>query len=263
MAASALILVALLAHVVYRVQSRGQSSASDREFPYVFGHDDLAARLKQHSAAHYAGLYNVMKGVTLGSVGVGLGAIVVNSVPPGRLTLFGVAFLAVVITYNGASVGQTVVHLSPSLIDVVLPMALTVAELAIVGIPGFDRSTALIPDSWLFALATWHFLAAAVVASIAYRLNASHYAPSIWRAVDRYRRRMRFDVKVATAGGIGTLAYWALREIGAVPSTAGADYVFLGLVIWSFSGALNHHGATRRELRRGLMASGERSATRA
>ncbi len=241
--------------VIRRFRGKRNSSASPAELDYVFDHDDLATRLKQHSASHYAGLYNVMKGVTLGSIGIGLGAFIVNSVPAGRLALFAIAFLAVVISYNGASVGQTVVHLPPSLLDVVLPMALTVAELAIIGIPGLDPSPSLIPDIWLFAFATWHFLAAAVVFSIAYRLDAAHYAPSIWPAVERYCDRMYFDAKAATAGGIGTVAYWVLRETGVVPATDASGYVFLALIACSFVAALNHHGVTRRELRRGLMAS--------
>ncbi|HEU4599451.1 MAG TPA: hypothetical protein VFS26_06865 [Solirubrobacterales bacterium] len=217
---------------------------------HIFTRDDVLERLKEQTPSHYAGIYNVMKGVTLAAAGLALVSVLVEHLPFARGMLLLVAFLAVIISYNGATVGQTVVHLHPSMLDVILPMALTIAELVVVTLPGFDHSTQAVPSAWLLALGIWEVMAGTVVFSILARLEPLLYQDEIWPTVSRYRTRLKFDWKCATGGGAGAIVYWIASRV-AFPAWSGwdyLDYVFLAAVLGFFVGALAHHGETRREL---------------
>jgi len=195
-----------------------------------------------------------MKGVTLATLGAGAISTLLGEVPPERGVLLLVAFLAVVITYSGATIGQTIVHFHPSAIDIALPMALTVAELAVVGLPGFDRSPAQIPETWILTLGIWQILAALVVLSVAHRLRPGLYEPGAWRAVSRYRERQYSDVRAAGIGGMATLAYWGVTHT-ALNATSASDWIcVLGVATLLLAG-IHNHGITRRELKSTLLPS--------
>jgi hypothetical protein len=219
---------------------------------HLFSNQHALLRLKDQSATHYAGLYNVMKGVTLATLGAGAVSTLLGEVPPERGALLLVAFLAVVITYSGATIGQTIVHLHPSAIDVALPMALTLAELVVVGLPGFDRSPAQIPEAWIPTLGLWQILAASVVLSIAHRLQPGLYEPAAWRAVTRYRKRQYSDVKAAGIGGIATLAYWGVTRT-VLNATSASDWICVSAIAVLLLAGLHNHGVTRRELKNTLL----------
>lgn len=218
----------------------------------LFSRQDALLRLKDHGATHYAGLYNVMKGVTLATLGAGAASTLLGEVPPERGVLLIVAFLAVVITYSGATIGQTIVHIHPSVIDIGLPMALTVAELAVVGLPGFDRSPAQIPAAWILTLGIWQVLAASVVLSVAHRLQPTLYEPGVWQAVDRYRKRQYCDVKAAGIGGVTTLLYWGATHT-VVNATSTSDWICVAAITASILAGIHNHGITRRELKDTLL----------
>jgi hypothetical protein len=219
-----------------------------------FSREDVVNRLKSHSPNHYAGLYNVMKGVTLAAVGFSLIALFSGSVPAERTFLLLIALLSVLIAYNGEAIGQTIIHLYPATIDVFLPMALTVALLLVVLLPGADRDLGPMPTAWFIAFAAWNLIAAALVKSIAVRLDAELYAPYLRSTVERYRARMHFDAKCAAAVGIITGAFVSVRYTR-LPEPGILEYVFLAVASLGILGGLRHHEATRKELKWALLAT--------
>jgi hypothetical protein len=222
-----------------------------------FSRQDVLNRLKSHSPTHYAGLYNVMKGVTLAAVGLSLGALISQSVPPERALLLLVAVVSVLISYNGEAIGQTIIHLYPATIDVILPMALTVVLLLVVGLPGTDQIPGPMPLEWFAAFAAWNMIAALLVASIASRLDTKLYEPYLWPAIERYRARMWFDATCAASVGVFSLIFLCFRH-SYLPEATLWEYAFLAVVSFCLVGGLSHHEATRKELKEGLLEIAER-----
>jgi hypothetical protein len=244
-------LVQTVKPVGHRLHGSTTHLAVDPDDPsHVFTRADVLERLKNQTVNHYSGIYNVMKGATLAAAGVAMVSVLVEQLPFERAVLLVVAFLAVIISYNGATVGQTIVHLHPSALDVILPMALTIAELIVVSLPGFDKSPHSLPSGWLPALGIWQVMAGLVILSIIARLEPAFYQDQLWPAVNGYKERLAFDWKCATGGGVVVIAYWLLSRVlfGAWSGWSYIDYVLLGLVLAFFSGAIAHHGETRREL---------------
>lgn len=197
-----------------------------------------------------------MKGVTLAAAGITLIRLV-DGYPAQRLPLFAIGVISIAITYNGAMVGQTVVHLRTNLADVLLPMGLTLAEFVLVGMAGARPKTAAIPEYWFPALGAWQVLAACVVASIAYRLRENMYSPELWPTVCKYRTRQWIDACIAGTTGAITFAVWLTHRNDLME--AGTPAVLL-LVFTSMTlvGAMVHHEQTRRQLQANLLdESGE------
>jgi hypothetical protein len=212
-----------------------------------FDLEDALARLKDHSAEHYAGLYNVMKGVTLAAAGLALVRLQTNGYTAERIPLLIVGLLAIIVTYNGALIGQTIVHLRTSWVDVTLPMVLTVAEFVLIGFAVTGRPKEPMPESWLIALAAWEILAALVVCFVARRLKPSRYTTLIWPTVRQYRASQWVDACAAGVTGIATLGFWGARSTRFFEGSL-ADHIFVALTIVSLVGALIHHEQTRRQL---------------
>lgn len=234
-----------------RLHGSATHLAVDPDDPsHIFTREDVLERLKSQTVNHYSGIYNVMKGATLAAAGVAMVSVLVEHLPFERALLLMVAFLAVIISYNGATVGQTIVHLHPSALDVILPMALTIAELIVVSLPGFDKSPHSLPSDWLPALAVWQIMAGLVILSIIARLEPAFYQDQLLTAVSDYRERLEFDWKCATGGGLVVIAYWLLSRVFFEAWTIWGyvDYVLLGVILVFFSAAIAHHGETRREL---------------
>jgi hypothetical protein len=229
-----------------------QSPVPAEQVGHRFDRRDAAARLKEHSASHYAGLYNVMKGVTLAAAGLALIRLLEEPYPDQRGLLLAVGLLAIVVTYNGAVVGQVVVHLDTSPIDVILPMALTIAEFGLIGLAAINPKAGPMPEEWFLALGAWQLLAALVVLFVALRLDASLYAPTLWPAVNAYRQRLYKDVAAAGLSGLLTLGFWWFRR-DSLPLAGTLEYVFIALILATLVGALAHHESTRRQLKRNLL----------
>ncbi|HEY7456491.1 MAG TPA: hypothetical protein VH703_04370 [Solirubrobacterales bacterium] len=236
--------------------TRGGSAGASQEpeETHRFSRRDVLVRLKSHSPNHYAGLYNVMKGVTLAAVGFSLVKLFSHSVPPERAALLAVALLSVLISYNGEAIGQTIIHLYPATIDVFLPMALTVALLLVVGLPGADKDLGPMPLAWFISLGAWNLIAAVLVASIASRLDVELYEPYLHSTVDKYRRRMWVDATCAAVVGVAVFAFAWIRA-PYLPAADAWEYGFLIAVAVSLLGGLAHHEAIRRELKAELLAT--------
>jgi len=244
------------ANATNRIEAKEGSWPHEIDSPHRFSRDDVVGRLKSHSPNHYAGLYNVMKGVTLAAVGFSLLELFGGSVPPERALLLLVALLSVLIAYNGEAIGQTIIHLYPATIDVFLPMALTVTLLLIVVLPGADKDLGPMPTAWFIAFAAWNLIAAALVKSIAVRLNTDLYAPYLHSTVESYRARMHFDAKCAAGVGIVALIFLAARHTH-LPDSDIWVYAFLAIAALGILGGLNHHEATRKELKEALLETAE------
>lgn len=230
-----------------------EHSASTRELLLRFDDENALQRLKDHSANHYIGLYNVMKGVTLAAAGLTVIRLT-EGYPWQRLPLFVIGLLAIAITYNGALIGQTVVHLRTSLVDVLLPMALTVAEFVVIGMAGAQPKAAAIPEYWFPALGIWQVLAACVVASVACRLREDMYSPVLWPTVREYRSRQWVDVCGAGGSGAITLTVWLVFGNELAEGGTAALLLLLFTFITLF-GAMANHEQTRRQLEASLRES--------
>lgn len=191
-----------------------------------------------------------MKGVTLAAAGLTLIRLS-GGYPAQRLPLFAIGLLAIVITYNGAIIGQTVVHLRTSLADVLLPMGLTVAEFLVIGLAAARPKTAAIPEYWFLALGCWQILAACVVASVTYRLKEEMYSPTLWPTVFAYRQRQRVDACVAGVTGVITLAFWVMQRDDLAKASTAANLLLLFTFI-TLIGAIANHERTRRQLEENL-----------
>lgn len=228
--------------------------------PLRLAHEEALQRLKEHSANHYAGLYNVMKGVTLAAVGLAVIRLVTHQYTAERIPLLAIGMAAVVLTYNGAIIGQTIVHLRTTWLDVCLPMVLTVAEFVLI-----IASTSGLPDEpmptyWPLALAAWQLLAALVVASVAMRLRSRMYTTALWPAVAEYRKSQWLDATLAAGTGLLTLLFW-LTQRHRLPELDAIGFGFLAFTGLSLVGAFVHHEQTRMRLERSLAALGHSASS--
>lgn len=194
-----------------------------------------------------------MKGVTLAAVGIVAIKLLGGSIPSERALLLAVALGSVLVSYNGEAIGQAIIHLPPATVDVALPMALTVAELLVVGLAAVNSSLGPMPAAWFAAFAAWNLMAAVLVKSVAERLDPQLYDRCLWPALKNYRGRMRFDARCAAAVGCATVVF-LLWRLASLPEAGIPEYVFLAFAGISFVGALAHHEATRKELREALLA---------
>lgn len=215
-------------------------------------HADVFDRLKSHSTTHYAGLYNVMKGVTLAAVGFSLVNIVGNSLPPERGLLLLVALISVLISYNGEAIGQAIMHLYPTTLDVILPMILTVSLVFLVGIPGAGEELGVAPVAWFAAFGVWSVVAASLILWVVSRLDSDLYSPELNRTVQQYKRRMRVDAICASTVGVVSLVFFVIRR-SHLPEMGVPEQIFLAFVGFGLVGGLCHHEATRTELKRNLL----------
>jgi len=209
-------------------------------------HADVIARIKNHGPDHYSGLYNVMKGVTLAGGGLALVSLANDGFSLPRVALVVVAFIGVLLTYYGQSVGLVIVHLRPSILDIALPMALTVVELYIIARPG-TRSGGDLPVDWFGGLALWALLASSVVASIAQRLDRSSYSSALWPVVKDYRSELWEDVGAACALAVATIAFVAFRHDELGHATA-PEYAFLVAAAILLGFGIRSQGSARRML---------------
>ena len=214
----------------------------------------MLGRWKDTSSSHHVGLFNVMKGVTLAAVGLVLLQLATSSLPHMRALMLVVAFLAVIISYNGAAVGTSVVNFHPSLIDVVLPMLMTVSELVLIARLGAEAGSGELPGDWLIALGIWQLLAALIVLSVAMRIRRSEYDIDAWTYVEQYRSRLRIDCGMAMIGAVAAMTFWMVRR-DALPDADAPEYAFIAFVTAWFLAALRHHGAARRSLVRGFTSA--------
>jgi hypothetical protein len=213
-------------------------------------HADVLDRVKDHGPTHYAGLYNVMKGVTLAGGGIALVNLADAGMSLSRLALVAVAFIGVLLTYYGQTAGLVIVHLRPSIMDISLPMALTVAEFYIMARPGSGLDEGL-PLDWFVGLALWALLAASVVASIAGRLDRSSYSSKLWPVVEDYRSELWRDVRAACALAAGTVVFVVLRG-GELDDPTALEYAFLAAVGGVLCRGIWSQGQARRMLAKRL-----------
>lgn len=217
--------------------------------------DDVVGRLKDLSTSYYAGIFNVAKGVALAAIGVSAAELYEKGLPPSRCVLLATAFLAIVITYNGASVGRTIVHVHPALVDTVVPMGIAVNEIIVVRLPAVVEA-GQVPLLWLIALAVWHAMAGVMIFSILYRIRSPYYEARLWPLVARYRERMLTDLWAATGGGLLILIYIASSEL-AYPGWDGWDHLDLGFAVvigLLLCKGMSHQEETRKEMIKGLRA---------
>lgn len=214
------------------------------------GTDRIADRLDEQRATHHLGLYNVMKGTTLAVAGLALLKLLVEEPSLQRVLLLAVALTAALLGYYAATVGGPVVNFRPSVLDIALPMALTLAELVLIGRtsekPIVDGA---MPADWLLVLCAWQVLAGFMVGSVAFRLKGLAYAPELQMMAARYRRRQFTDFALATAQAALTFCFWLLRH-DVLPTMRWPEYAFIVVTLLMFSMAIRHQGATSREIER-------------
>ncbi|HVQ59484.1 MAG TPA: hypothetical protein VMS60_11325 [Solirubrobacterales bacterium] len=188
----------------------------------------------------------MMKGVTLAGGGLALVNLASNDFPVPRIALVVVAFIGVVLTYYGQSVGLIIVHLRPSILDIALPMSLTVVELYIIYRPG-AKAGGDFPIDWFGGLALWALLAACVVASVARRLNQENYSSALWPIVKAYRSELQGDVAAACALAVGTAVFVIVLHDRLEDGTA-LPYGFLAAATIVLGSGIRSQGITRRKL---------------
>lgn len=233
--------------------SDASPEAPQRPKDHQLDEEDVLDRLKDLSVSYYGGIFNVAKGVALAAIGVSAVGLYERGLPLSRCILLAVAFLAIVITYNGAAVGRTIVHLHPALVDTILPMGIAVIELIVIRLPAVVEAEE-VPSLWLLALGAWHLLAAAMIFSILYRIRRPYYEPRLWPLLAQYRERMLVDWWAATAGGVLVLSYTAFSEIAWPGWRAWSfvDVVFAGVIGLLLCKGLLHQEETRKEMIKGL-----------
>lgn len=209
------------------------------------GRDDVMSRIRDHGPNHYSGLYNVMKGVSLAGAGLALVRLAGQDFPTLRIVLVVVALIGVFLTYYGQTVGLVIVHIRPSILDIALPMLLTVLELYIAYRPGIERGGSL-PVDWFGGLAIWALLAASVIASIAQRLERSNYAPALWSVAEDYKAELREDIRAASGLAFVTVLFVVVKITLGTPAVV--DYIFLAGVIFVLCMGINSQGRTRLAL---------------
>jgi hypothetical protein len=187
---------------------------------------DVLARLKARHSSHYLDLYNVMKGVTLAVAGVSFLELTVRHWSAGRLLLWLVAFGGAVLTYYGATAGATLLNQRPGLPDILFPMLLAVAELALIYRPGLgleDRHPEWIPVDWFALLAGWSVLCASVIVFVSRGLKAgldnNAYSEDLIVVIKNYRNRLRIDALSAFAAGALALAVFFVWHVGLLRAT--------------------------------------------
>jgi|GEM_PF-5169746 len=211
---------------------------------------DVIERIKDHGPNHYAGLYNVMKGVTLAGAGIAFVKLAGDNFPLSHIALMAVALTGVLLTYYGQSVGLIIVHLRPSILDITLPMALTVVEFFIVYRPS-EPATGDQPIDWFWAFSLWAALAAAIIASVAWRIRGSNYSPALRPIVDDYRSQLVRDVGAASALSAGSAAF--ILAYGKWDLAVSGKYVFLTVAFCTLIAGINSQGKARRALARNLV----------
>lgn len=210
---------------------------------------DVEVRLKNHGPNHYSGLYNVMKGVTLAGGGVAFVKLANHGFPLPHVALMVVALTGVFLTYYGQSVGLVTVHLRPSILDIALPMGLTVVEFFIVYRPGSPPQGEL-PVDWFGALALWAALAAAVISSVVWRITRVNYSAELWPIVHDFRSRLVKDIGASGGLALGTAAFVVAHRV--LDFGAGEEYAFLVLAFGTLLLGINSQGRARRALARKL-----------
>lgn len=198
-------------------------------------------RVKEQGPSHYAGLYNVMKGVTLAGAGLALVNLSDQGVQPTRLALVAVALTGVLLTYYGQTVGFIIVHLRPSALDIAVPMLLTVAEFYVVYRPGVSGG-GLMPVDWFVGLAAWALLAALVIFLVSRRLRRASYSSALWPIIEEYGRELTGDVLAASALGAMTIGYIVGRSI--LGSSTPVNWAFLAVVIGMLGIGINSQRRT-------------------
>jgi len=233
--------------------SRNRRSPRRWKYPDDQGHrldlPDVLSRVKDHGPNHYSGLYNVMKGVTLAGGGIAFVRLANHGFSLPHIALMAVALTGVFLTYYGQSVGLVIVHLKPSILDIALPMALTVVEFFIVYRPGAPAKGAL-PVDWFYALAIWALLAASVVASVANRISRFDYSSRLWPVANEYRSELWRDVGAASVLAVVTAAFAAAHQAWALDTTW--EYAFLAVALGMLFAGINSQGQTRRILAKHL-----------
>lgn len=209
----------------------------------------MMARVKDHGPNHYSGLYNVMKGVSLAGVGLALVRLAGQGFPVGRMLLVLVALVGVFLTYYGQTVGLIIVNLRPSILDIALPMLLTVVELYIAYRPGIEHGDRL-PVDWFGGLAVWAALAASVIASVAWRLKCSGYVSTLWPVAESYKAELWGDVKAASGLAVVAVIFVGFRCTIGLP--IAVDYGFLAFVVCVLGVGINSQGRTKTALARKL-----------
>jgi hypothetical protein len=201
---------------------------------------DVLARLKAQHSSHYLDLYNVMKGVTLAVAGVSFLELTVRHWSAGRLLLWLVAFGGSVLTYYGATAGATLLNQRPGLPDILFPMLLSVAELALIYRPGLgleDRHPEWIPVDWFALLAGWSVLCGSVIAFVSRGLKAGldnkAYSDDLVIVIEEYRDRLRIDLLSAFTAGVLALAAFFAWRVALLPA-ARWDEVTVALVMMVF-----------------------------
>jgi len=254
--ALAVVLAPFLRRGTTPAQSSPDSAVAGETPPALkLAHEEALQRLKEHSANHYAGLYNVMKGVTLAAAGLAVIRLITHRYTAERIPLLAIGMLAVVLTYNGAIIGQTIVHLRTTWLDVCLPMVLTVAEFVLIVASASGLPDEPMPTYWPLALAAWQLLAALVVTSVARRLKPKMYTTALWPAVAQYRKSQGLDAALAAATGLVTLLFW-LTQRHRLPELDALGFGFLAFTVFSLVGAFVHHEQTRMRLERSLAELG-------
>lgn len=190
-----------------------------------------------------------MKGVTLAGGGIAFVRLAGHSFPLAHVALMIVALTGVFLTYYGQSVGLVIVHLRPSILDIALPMALTVVEFFIVYRPCTPAKGDL-PIDWFCALAVWALLAASVIASVSWRINRSNYSSVLWPVARNYRSELCRDVGAASALAVGAIAFIVAHWEFALGATG--EYVFLAVVFAVLVSGINSQGQARRALAKRL-----------
>jgi hypothetical protein len=228
---------------------RGWTTSPSPAYSHKLKHADVMARVKDHGPNHYSGLYNVMKGVSLAGAGFALVRLAGQGFPVGRVMLVLVALVGVFLTYYGQTVGLIIVSLRPSILDIALPMLLTVVELYIAYRPGMEHGDRL-PADWFGGLAVWAALAASVIASVAWRLNCSGYVSNLWPIAEGYKAELWEDVKAASGLAVAAIIFVSFRCTIGIP--VAVDYGFLAFVACVLGAGINSQGRTKAALARRL-----------
>jgi hypothetical protein len=187
-------------------RARGTERTPSRLAAGVVTASDIQRRVHAHARDSYTVLYSVMKGVSVAAGVTALIAIVGG--PPehlARIPLLVASFLAVVLTYVAATVGSNLLPGRLSVLDAILPVALTVFEagpLVLLASGDQGPDTRFVIHAWMLGMAVFNVIAFALLRWVMRRLDNDLYDQPAKEIVGTYRRGLEADCRAAGAGAV-------------------------------------------------------------
>jgi hypothetical protein len=210
---------------------------------------------------HYVGLHTMVVNVALAVAGLAAASLL--NLPPAYhgyalllWLMFVASLLAIAVAYAGTVTGAPVLPPKlPSMPDLILPLALALSELFLLGVlahqfVSFDSPRSVV-IGWSVGLAIFAVLAAASVARAEYLVRKSEYGHDIADVVRAYRSNLRTDVAAALLVGVVAVLSAVYHWLGS-GKPSWLSYLFVALVAAAFLGGFYSHAKSRELIHRAM-----------